>query len=193
MASRNFAAWVTRCDADPAQPSSGNRLRHGGRVRSACATTPPYRSLAFSVISGTLTSACESGQSRFTAFAISWNFASSMPGTVACIVSAIRSITKPAPCLVRRTLACVSTLLLASPALSQANENAIVKHAAVVLEAAREAVRIVLQRAGLGADLSQSLLALAFPVHACGLFVHGELLLNQKRDEFAVVTSAVAT
>src|SRR5450759_1622922 len=49
--------------------------------------------------------------------------------------------------------------------------------AAVVLEAAREAVRIVLQRAGLGADLSQSLLALAFPVHACGLFVHGELLV----------------
>src|SRR5450756_1790326 len=90
----------------------------------------PYRSLAFSVISGTLASACETGQSRFTAFAISWNFVSSMPGTVACIVSAIRSITNPAPCLVRRTLACVSTLLLASPALSQANENAIVKHAA---------------------------------------------------------------
>jgi len=30
-------------------------------------------------------------------------------------------------------------------------------------------------------------------VHARGLFVHGELLVNQKRDEFAVVTSAVAT
>ena len=97
---------------------------------ASCAALPPYRSLAFSVISGTLASACESGQSRFTAFAISWNFASSMPGTVACIVSAIRSITKPSPCLARRTLACVSTLLLASPALSQANENAIVKHAA---------------------------------------------------------------
>src|ERR1017187_9985476 len=95
-----------------------------------CAALSPYRSLAFNVISGTLASACETGQSRFTAFAISWNFVSSMPGTVACIVSAIRSITKPSPCLARRTLACVSTFLLASPALSQANENAIVKHAA---------------------------------------------------------------
>src|SRR5664280_2343005 len=36
MTSRNFAAWVTRCDADPAQPSSGNRSRHGVRVSSAC-------------------------------------------------------------------------------------------------------------------------------------------------------------
>ena len=27
---------VTRCDADPAQPSSGNRGRHGVRVPSAC-------------------------------------------------------------------------------------------------------------------------------------------------------------
>ena len=65
--------------------------------------------------------------------------------------------------------------------------------ATVVLEAAREAVRIVLPRAGLGADLSQSFLALAFTVYACGLFVHGEFLVNRKPDEFAVVTSAVAT
>jgi hypothetical protein len=38
---------------------------------ASCAALSPYRSLAFSVISGTLASACETGQSRFTAFAIS--------------------------------------------------------------------------------------------------------------------------
>ena len=37
---------------------------------------------------------------------------------------------KASPCLARRTLACVSTSVVASPARSQANENAIVKHAA---------------------------------------------------------------
>lgn len=47
------------------------------------------RSVAVSVISGTLASAFESGQSRFAAFAISWTVASLMPGTVACIVIAI--------------------------------------------------------------------------------------------------------
>src|SRR5664280_1780062 len=52
---------------------------------ASCAALSPYRSLAFSVISGTLASACETGQSRFTAFAISWNFVSSMPRTVVCV------------------------------------------------------------------------------------------------------------
>ena len=52
---------------------------------ASCAALSPYRSLAFNVISGTLASACETGQSRFTAFAISWNFVSSMPGTVVCV------------------------------------------------------------------------------------------------------------
>ena len=33
---------------------------------ASCAALSPYRSLAFSVISGTLASACETGQSRFT-------------------------------------------------------------------------------------------------------------------------------
>src|SRR5664280_104713 len=48
------AQAVPRCGADPAQPSSGNRGHHGVRVPSACACAalPPYRSLAFSVISG---------------------------------------------------------------------------------------------------------------------------------------------
>ena len=52
---------------------------------ASCAALLAYRSLAFSVISGTLASACETGQSRFTAFAISWNFVSSMPRTVVCV------------------------------------------------------------------------------------------------------------
>ena len=53
-----------------------------------------------------------------------------MPGTAASIVSAIRSITKPSPCLATRTAAVVSTVPVAMPALSQANEKAIVKQAA---------------------------------------------------------------
>src|ERR1019366_3496758 len=44
--------------------------------------------------------------------------------------------------------------------------------APVVLEAARKAVGVVLQRIGLGAYLALALLALAFPVHNCGLFGH---------------------
>ena len=44
--------------------------------------------------------------------------------------------------------------------------------APVVLEAARKAVGIVLQRTGLGAYLALALLALAFPVHDGGLFGH---------------------
>ena len=55
--------------------------------------------------------------------------------------------------------------------------------AAVVFEAAREAVRIVLQRAGLGADPANPLLALALPVHACGLFVHRDLLVFKARGD----------
>ena len=56
-----------------------------GLLLASCAALLHYRSLAFSVISGTLASACETGQSRFTAFAISWNFVSSMPRTVVCV------------------------------------------------------------------------------------------------------------
>src|ERR1019366_7406235 len=89
-----------------------------------------YLSVAFRVISETVARAFDNGQSRFAAAAIAWNFASSMPGTVACSVSAMRSMTKPSPCLDRRTLALVSTSVVASPALSQANEHAIVKQAA---------------------------------------------------------------
>src|SRR5487761_2720126 len=44
--------------------------------------------------------------------------------------------------------------------------------APVVLEAARKAVGVVLQRTGLGAYFALTFLALAFPVHDCGLFGH---------------------
>ena len=44
--------------------------------------------------------------------------------------------------------------------------------APVVLEAARKAVGVVLQRTGLGAYLALALLALAFPVYDGGLFGH---------------------
>ena len=60
------------------------------------------------MISGTLASAFDSGHSRLAAAAISWNRALSMPGTVACMVNAMRSITKPSPCWVSRTRAVVS-------------------------------------------------------------------------------------
>src|ERR1039458_6038204 len=45
--------------------------------------------------------------------------------------------------------------------------------APVVLEAARKAVGVVLQRTGLGAYLALAVLALAFPVHDGSLFGHG--------------------
>src|SRR5450756_467268 len=56
-----------RSNSGPAQPSSRNRSRHGSTclLLASCAALSPYRSLAFSVISGTLASACETGQSRF--------------------------------------------------------------------------------------------------------------------------------
>src|ERR1039458_246679 len=44
--------------------------------------------------------------------------------------------------------------------------------APVILEAASKAIRVVLQRTGLGTYLAFALLALAFPVHAGGLFGH---------------------
>src|ERR1035437_1703828 len=112
--------------AGPADPATLMGILHGCTLHRQVS----YLSVACRVISGTLASAFDNGQSRFAAAAISWNFVSSMPGTVACSVSAIRSITKPSPCLDRRTLALVSTSVVASPALSQANENAMVKHAA---------------------------------------------------------------
>ncbi|MBK7647586.1 MAG: hypothetical protein IPJ12_10545 [Betaproteobacteria bacterium] len=71
-----------------------------------------YRRLASSVISATLARAFDNGQSRFTAAEISWNLAASIPGIVAIMVSAMRSMTKPSPYLVRRTLAVVSTSLV---------------------------------------------------------------------------------
>jgi len=42
----------------------------------------------------------------------------------------MRSIKNPLPFITNRTAACVSTAAVAYPAASQANENAIVKHAA---------------------------------------------------------------
>src|SRR5690606_18177009 len=87
-------------------------------------------SFASSVISGTPRSAFDNGQFSFASLAIFWKVASSTPGTEAFSVSAMRSIAKPLPCLTRRTAAVVSIDFVAMPCASQANENAIVKHAA---------------------------------------------------------------
>ena len=88
------------------------------------------RSVAFSVISGTPPSAFDTGQPAFAPCASSWNFASSISGTVAAISSAMRSIAKPPSFMTMRTEAVVSTAWVVKPALSTANENAIEKHAA---------------------------------------------------------------
>jgi hypothetical protein len=74
-------------------------------------------SVATSVISGTLARALDNGQSRFAVAAISWNLTSSMPGTVACMLNAMRSMTKSSLCLARRTLAVVSTSVVVRPEL----------------------------------------------------------------------------
>ena len=59
-----------------------------------------------------LASAFDKGQSLLAALAISWNFASPMLGTLACVVSAMWSMTKPSPSLDRRTLAVFSVMVL---------------------------------------------------------------------------------
>src|SRR5258706_8724771 len=51
-----------------------------------------------------------------------------------------------------------------------------IRSALVVLEAARKAVRIALQRGGFGADLALAVLALAFPVHSRFLVAHVDVL-----------------
>ena len=87
-----FADAVTE-----AAPRRSEDRDSGPRARY-CKRPLQFFSVACSVISGTLANAFESGQSRLAAAAISWNFASSMPGTLASIVSAMRSMTKPSNC-----------------------------------------------------------------------------------------------
>src|SRR6185369_3123811 len=105
-----------------------NEMSRDGRGLKSGAAQP--RSLASSVISGTAASALDSGQPFFAPCASSWNFALSMPGTVACSVSAMRSILKPSPSLTMRTAAVVSMAPGARPAFSQAKAKAMVKQAA---------------------------------------------------------------
>jgi hypothetical protein len=94
--------------------------------------------------------------------------------------------------LTSRTLAVVSTAPVEKPALSQANEKAIVKQAACAApssssgfvprrsssKATREAVRIGLQRIGLGADLALAVATAAFPMDVCLLLAHLVLLAS---------------
>ena len=67
----------------------------------------PYKNRPSSVISAAART-FETGQFFFAVSAISWNFAASMPGTLALVVRWIFAILNPASSLIRSTLALVS-------------------------------------------------------------------------------------
>jgi len=67
--------------------------------------------------------------------------------------------------------------------------------APVVLEAAGEAVGVLLQRTSLGADLAVALFALAFPMDASGFFGHGDAPISvgvENVTNFAAANLAMA-
>src|SRR5450759_1344682 len=178
---------VTRCDADPAQPSSENRGRHDVRGPSACVLR---RAAALPQLG--LQRDLRDARQRLRERAVTLHGVRDL--LELCLVDAGHrglhrqrdpvdhescALFGQAHAGLRVDIATGQPRLVAGErkrhretrGVRRAQDFLGVGAAAVVLEAAREAVRIVLQRAGLGADLSQSLLALAFPVNACGLFV----------------------
>ena len=130
-----------------------------------------------SVISGMLASAFDSGQSRFAACAICWKCRLADAGhrglhrqrdpvdqeTVTLLDQAHAGLRvdfaggQPGPIAGKRERHREASRV------RSAQDFLRIGAAAIVFEAAREAVRIVLERACLGADLTQSLLALAPP------------------------------
>ena len=84
-------ASLARGTAPTLAAASSRPLRcpRGGHSRLEPDALMLRRSVAVSVISGTLASAFDSGQKFFAAAASSWNFASSMPGITASSVNAM--------------------------------------------------------------------------------------------------------
>ncbi|OMP13662.1 hypothetical protein COLO4_01196 [Corchorus olitorius] len=121
-------------------------------------------SCASSVISGTPASAFESGQLALAPAAISWNFASSMPGTLA--LSRFRGDAG--------LLAGECERHREAGGMRRADDLFRIRARAVVAEAAAEAVGVAFQRAGLGADLALAGLSSALPVDGCGFLGHAD-------------------
>lgn len=148
---------------------------------------PYFIRVAVNSICGTLASALDSGQSRFAALAICWNLASSMPGTLAFKVRAIRSIKKAITLRhqphgrLRVYLFGSKTCLVAGKREGHGEAGCVcgtqqlfrVGAFAVVFKTAAKAVRVGFECGGFSADLALAFFTLAFPMNAGGFFSHG--------------------
>ena len=159
------------CEAPPSIPVARARLCNQSSVAS-------------SVI--LVLSSFDTGQPALAMPASSSNFALSAPGIFAVRVRCTEVMAKPSPCFSSVTSALVSICSAVSLASPRISDSAMVKQAAVrgadqlfrirarlALEAAGEAVGIILQRAALGRDRALAVLDAALPLGRSGCRRHG--------------------